>query len=177
MGPMPSQGIDMKINWGTGVVISFILFIGFILFLVLMMTSNAIFLSSKDKKLIIVVASENNNIQHELVTEEYYKKGTYYQDEIDAEKNAQLLSENIKVKTSSKGVEIIFPKNLNFENIDGIISFYRPSNKKLDFNLPIELSSHSLLIPDHKVVEGKWGISIVWKYEGVNYMFKDTIAY
>ena len=148
----------MKINWGTGIVIAFILFIGFIMYMVYSMMSG-------------------NQYDHDLVTEEYYKKGTYYQDEIDAEKNTQLLSENIEVKTSSKGVEIIFPKNLNFENIEGTISFYRPSNKKLDFNLPIELTNHSLLLPDNKVVEGRWGITIAWKYEGVNYMFKDNIVY
>tara|TARA_R110000787_G_scaffold96415_2_gene199741 strand:- start:21324 stop:21770 length:447 start_codon:yes stop_codon:yes gene_type:complete len=148
----------MKINWGTGIVIAFILFIGFIMYMVVTMMSG-------------------DKYSHDLVTEEYYKKEINYQEEIDAEKNAQLLSENIKVKTSLKGVEIIFPKDLNFENIEGSISFYRPSSKKLDFSFPIELSSHSLLIPDDKVLEGSWGITIVWKYEGVNYMFKDKIVY
>lgn len=54
---------------------------------------------------------------------------------------------------------------------------YRPSNKNLDFEIPIELSSNTILIPDDKVVEGKWGITIDWKYEGVNYLYKDNIVY
>jgi hypothetical protein len=148
----------MKINWGTGIVISFILFIGFIMYMVITMMSS-------------------DKYNHDLVTEEYYKKEINYQEEIDAEKNAQLLSENIEVKTSSKGVEIYFPKDLKFKEIKGIINFYRPSNKKLDFNIPIDLKSHSLIIPNEKVVEGKWGITIDWKYEGVKYLFKDKINY
>lgn len=148
----------MKINWGTGIVISFILFIGFIMYMVITMMSG-------------------DKYNHDLVTEEYYKKEINYQEEIDAEKNAQLLSENIEVKISSKGVEIYFPKDLKFKEIKGTINFYRPSNKKLDFNLPIDLTSHSLIIPNEKIVEGKWGITIDWKYEGVNYLFKDKINY
>ncbi len=148
----------MKINWGTGIVISFILFIGFIMYMVITMMSG-------------------DKYNHDLVTEEYYKKEINYQEEIDAEKNAQLLSENIEVKTSSKGVEIYFPKDLKFKEIKGIINFYRPSNKKLDFSISIDLKSHSLIIPNEKVVEGNWGITIDWKYEGVKYLFKDKINY
>ncbi|MBE9491126.1 MAG: FixH family protein, partial [Bacteroidetes bacterium] len=68
----------MKINWGTGIVIAFVVFIGFILFLIMLMMSD-------------------NKLDHELVTEDYYEKGTFYQKEIDAEKNSQLLAENIVI--------------------------------------------------------------------------------
>lgn len=148
----------MKINWGTGIVISFIIFIAFIMYM-------AVTMMSSDK------------YNHDLVTEEYYKKEIHYQEEIDAEKNSQLLSENIKVKTNSKGIEIKFPKDLDYTGIEGTIIFYRPSNKNLDFEIPIELSSNTILIPDNKIVEGKWGITIDWKYEGVNYLYKDKIVY
>lgn len=148
----------MKINWGTGIVISFILFIGFIMYMVVTMMSG-------------------DEYNHDLVTEEYYKKEIHYQEEIDAEKNSQLLSENIEVRTSSKGIEVKFPKDLKYDSIEGTISFYRPSNKKLDFTLPIKLSSNTILIPDSDIVEGKWGITIDWKYEGINYLFKDKIVY
>ena len=81
----------------------------------------------------VITMMSGDKYNHDLVTEEYYKKEINYQEEIDAEKNAQLLSENIEVKTSSKGVEIYFPKDLKFKEIKGIINFYRPSNKKIRF--------------------------------------------
>ena len=45
----------MKINWGTGIVLAFIGFIGFILYFVIRM-------------------STDDSANHDLVTEEYYKK-------------------------------------------------------------------------------------------------------
>ncbi len=148
----------MKINWGTGIVISFVVFIAFIMYMVVTMMSG-------------------DKYDHDLSNDEYYKKATNYQEEIDAEKNSQLLSENILVTTSSKGVEVKFPGDLEHSNIEGVIYFYRPNNKELDFELPINLSSNILFIPDDKVVEGRWGITIDWKYEGVNYLFKDKIVF
>lgn len=148
----------MKINWGTGIVIAFVVFIGFILFLITLMMSDS-------------------KLDHELVTEEYYEKGTYYQKEIDAEKNAQLLSENIIITKTAEGFLLVFPKSLEYSKIEGTISFYRPSNKNLDFDFPILLSSNNFLIPDKGLLEGRWNIQVNWNYEGVNYLFKDKITY
>ncbi|PHS68416.1 MAG: cytochrome C oxidase Cbb3 [Flavobacterium sp.] len=148
----------MKINWGTGIVIGFVLFISFIMFMVVTM------LTDKDYK-------------HDLVTEEYYKAELVYQDEIDAEQNAQSLSENISIRNSKEGITVAFPKNLDHSNIKGNVSFYRPSNKKLDFDFPIDLSNNKLLIPDNRLLEGRWDIKVDWTYEGAHYLFKDKTTY
>ncbi len=148
----------MKINWGTGIVIAIIAFIGFILFLVTLMLS--------DEKL-----------NHELVTDDYYKKELVYQEEIDAEKNAQALTENIKVSKTGEGLLIVFPKNLDYSKIKGKVNLYRPSNKNLDFEIPLDLSSHQLLIPKKNLVEGRWDVSVNWIYKGVTYLYKDKTSY
>lgn len=148
----------MKINWGTGIVISFVVFIGFIMFLIMMMMTD-------------------NNLDHELVTKDYYKKELVYQEEIDAEKNAKLLSENIAITKTSEGLLVVFPKKMTYSKIEGTISFYRPSNKNLDFDLPIVLSSEKLPIPDNSLLEGRWNVQVKWNYEGISYLFKDKITY
>ena len=148
----------MKINWGTGIVIAFIVFIGFILFLIMLMMTD-------------------DKFNHELVTEEYYKEGTYFQEEIDAEKNSQNLSESIIITKSNRGILVVFPKDLEYSKIEGTLFFYRPSNENLDFNIPIVLSENQLLIPVSQLVEGRWDISVNWEYEGVNYLFKDNLTY
>ena len=66
----------MKINWGTGIVIGMTLFIGFIMYMVITMMTD-------------------KNYDHDLVTEAYYAKDLAYQQEIDAEKNANALSSKI----------------------------------------------------------------------------------
>jgi len=148
----------MKINWGTGIVIGFVLFIGFIMFMVVTMLTD-------------------KNFNHDLVTPDYYNQELKYQEEIDAEKNAQKLSENVSIRNSKEGITISFPKDLKFSNIKGNVSFYRPSNKKLDFDIPIVLSSNKLLIPDNRLVEGRWDIKVNWTYQGVHYLYKDKTTY
>ena len=54
------------------------------------------------------------------------------------------------------------------------MSLYRPSNQKLDFEVPISLSSSHLLIPKRNLVSGLWGISVEWNYDNVEYLNKES---
>ena len=146
----------MKFNWGTGIVITFILFIGFILFFVISM-------------------STNKKYKYDLVTEKYYQKELLFQGEIDAEKNAKTLEENILIEKTEKGLEIYFPKNFEPEKITGKIFLYRPSNKQLDFEIPISISKPYLLVPEKRLLDGRWNIIVSWTYEKKDYLFKKEL--
>ena len=148
----------MKINWGTGLVIGMLLFIGFILFLVIKMTTN-------------------EALNHDLVTEDYYNKELRYQEEIDAEKNMNDFKENIIGEKIADGWVLKFPKEIDASKIKGTVFLFRPSNKKLDFDFPIELSSSNLLIPDERLLDGRWNITIDWNYNNKNYLYKKAITY
>ncbi|SEC61144.1 FixH protein [Maribacter dokdonensis] len=147
----------MKINWGTGIVIAIMAFISFIMFFVVKMTTS-------------------HDANHDLVTEEYYKAELGYQKEIDAETNARAALSQIRLKKSPEGLLVIFPDGFNDANINGIVSLYRPSNKNLDFNLPINLSNSQLLIPDNQLLEGRWDIKIFWEYAGKEFLHKESIT-
>ncbi len=148
----------MKINWGTAIVLVFVGFISFIMYFVIKMNTN-------------------KKYEHDLVTEEYYKKELAFQEEIDAEKNAKALKNNIAFKKIPEGLIISFPKDKNYSNITGTISLYRPSNKKLDFEIPIALQNNLFLVSDHRMIEGRWNIIIDWKYNDVSYLFKESFTY
>ena len=148
----------MKINWGTGIVIAFISFITFILYFVITM-------------------STNKKYEHDLVTEEYYKEELQYQNEINKLKNAKTLSTNIVYSKTNEGIVIQFPKNFDIEKITGKMFLYRPSNKQLDFEITISLSKTYLLIPDKRLVDGRWDIKIDWQYNRENYLYKKSIIY
>lgn len=148
----------MKLNWGTGIVIAFIAFIGFILFFVVRM-------------------STDHRADHDLVTEGYYKAELAYQKEIDAEKNAQAFSAQISINRTPKGLLIVFPKEMVTQESQGIVSLYRPSNKHLDFDLPLSLSNSHLLIPDKRLLDGRWDIKISWQHQGKDYLHKESIHY
>ncbi|MBZ9729250.1 FixH family protein [Salegentibacter sp. JZCK2] len=148
----------MKINWGTGIVIGMALFISFILYLVINMLT--------DKK-----------FNHDLVTEEYYQKELYYQEEIDAETNAFALEENISDRRVENGWIIEFPEYLELSKISGNLNFYRPSDENLDFNIPLKLTSYQIFIKDEQLKKGRWNINIHWEYEETPYLYKNEIVY
>ncbi|MGH1387913.1 FixH family protein [Kordia sp.] len=148
----------MKINWGTGIVLAFVGFISFIMYF-------------------IVNMNVQSKYDHDLVTDSYYDEELKYQSDIDKQRNALKLTENISSKLTASGVEIQFPKNLIFSNIKGKVFLYRPSNKQFDFEIPISLSNHTLLIPDNRLLGGRWNIKIDWSYNNTDYLFKEEITY
>ena len=147
----------MKINWGTGIVISIVLFMIFILF--------------------FVYKSLTPEYSHELVSEDYYKDELHYQKEIDKLNNAVKLESKISLKNSEKGIIIQFPDSLNYQDVKGNISFQRYSNSVLDFSKNIDLTSNKIVIPDSILVTGKWIIKIDWNYKGEEFLFKDSWFY
>lgn len=147
----------MKLNWGTGIVIAIIGFIGFIMFMVITMIS--------DKK-----------YDHDLVTEQYYQKELRYQNDIEALKNAKQLKERIQITRSDEGLKIKFPNNLNPKDIKGKVFLYRPSNKKLDLEIPISLTNTYLLVPEIHLLGGRWNINIAFSYKDKAYLHKEEIT-
>lgn len=148
----------MKINWGTGIVIGMVAFMAFIMFMVITMMT--------DKE-----------YDHDMVTENYYAKDLVYQNEIDAEKKANSLTSKIKIEKTSKGLQFYFPEELQGNKVSGTIQMYRPSNEKLDFQIPLQIENSTMLIEDSKLVGGSWKVTIAWEMEGEQYIFKKAIVY
>ncbi|MCT4630803.1 FixH family protein [Winogradskyella sp.] len=148
----------MKINWGTAIVIAFVGFIGFIMYFVVNMATD-------------------DKYDHDLVVDDYYQKELEFQSEIDKEKKSKALKTNITWKKTKEGIVIEFPKDLDFKEIKGSVFLYRPSNKRLDFEIPISLSDFNLLIPDNNLLDGRWNIKVDWTYKNNTYLYKKGITY
>ncbi|WP_299110095.1 FixH family protein [uncultured Tenacibaculum sp.] len=148
----------MKLNWGTGIVIAIIGFIGFIMYFVITM-------------------STGKGYNHDLVSEKYYQKELEYQNSINATKNAKALKENIKVEKTTEGLNIHFPTEFNPKEISGKVFLYRPSNKQLDFEIPISLSNTYLLVPENRLLGGRWNITVSWNYKNKDYLYQKELIY
>ncbi len=147
----------MKINWGTGIVIAFVAFISFIMYFVITM-------------------NVNKKYDHDLVTEEYYKKELLFQNEIDAQQRANTLKINPEIEKTDLGLLVSFPDTLVPTNISGTVFLYRPSNKQLDFEIPISLSNSHLLIPNKRLLDGRWNIVIEWQYNNQEFLTKKQLT-
>lgn len=148
----------MKFNWGTGIVLAFIGFISFILYFVIAM-------------------STNKKIESDLVTENYYGQELQFESELIKQRNAQALKQNISWKHMPEGLVISFPSDMDPADITGTVFLYRPSNKQLDFESSISLSENNLLIPDKRLLDGRWNIKVDWEYQGNTYVYKKDIVY
>ena len=146
----------MKINWGTSIVIAFALFMTFILYFVFQVQSNS-------------------KYDNDLVVEEYYKHDAHFGEEMIRIQNANNLVQKPIITVSKLGITIVFPNDFDPKNIKGKVSLYRPSNKKLDFEVPISLSNPTLLIPVSNLVGGRWDINMEWQYSGKQYLTKEII--
>lgn len=145
-------------NWGRGIVLAIVLFIGFIMYFVIDMTTNS-------------------KYDHDLVTEKYYEKELTYQKKLDASQNAKNLGEGITYKRTPEGLLITFPKVLEPKEVKGKVFLYRPSNKNLDFELPISLSNNNLLVPEKSLLDGRWNMTIDVNHKGTPYLFTKEIVY
>ena len=148
--------MKIKIGWGTSIVIAFAMFMTFILYFVIKVQSDS-------------------KYDNDLVVEEYYKKDALYGEDYIKMQNAADLVEKPMVIQTKDSVEVKFPSSMSLQEIKGTVSFYRPSNKKLDFQVPISLSKPSLLIPKLNLVGGRWDIFIDWEYQSKSYKMKETI--
>ena len=148
----------MKISWGTAIVLAIASFIAFIMYFVITMSTDEAY-------------------SHDLVVEEYYKTELTFEEQLDKTRNANKLSESIKLEKTREGLVVTFPRELTASEIKGNLFLYRPSNKKLDSEIPVSLSSHQLLVPDNHLLGGRWNIIIDWKYRGEKFYFKEDITY
>ncbi|MDN3707867.1 FixH family protein [Myroides ceti] len=146
----------MKFNWGTAIVICFILFMGFIL-------------------QYVFKVQFNSRYDNELVTEDYYQQEIEVDGEFERETNGNILGSTFVISSNEEGIIVSFPQDFDYHKIKGNISLYRPSNQKLDQTLPLKLSSTHLLIPKNQLEDGRWDITIDWEYEGKGYLKKQSV--
>jgi nitrogen fixation protein FixH len=150
--------MKFKISWPTGIIIAMSAFIIFILSFVY----KATFMAEYD---------------HHLVSEDYYKEELNYQQEINKLNKAATLKKDVALTKVAEGLLIKFPAEFDPEKITGTISFQRPSNDKIDFELPIKLINADYLIAKENLVEGRWNVKIEWVVNGTTYLFKEKLMY
>jgi hypothetical protein len=147
----------LKFNWGTYIVIAFALFISFIMYFVIKVQSDS-------------------KYDNDLVVEEYYKHDAHFQDEMNRIQNAHDLKVKPIITVISNGVTVVFPNDFSPKEIKGQVNLYRASNKKFDFQVPLNFNqTATLLIPKDKFVGGEWKVNMEWQYKGKSYLTKEEL--
>ena len=71
-----------------------------------------------------------------------------------------------------------FPESMDLNRLQGKVSFYRPSSKKLDFSIPFStIQDQEFEIPEAQLVKGRWNVKVTWQENEKEYMLKKEIVY
>jgi hypothetical protein len=137
----------MKINWGTGIAVFYILFVFAMIFSV-------------------VKSSQQNN---DLVIDNYYDEAVTYQNIIDESNNASNAKSKLKMEFKSNESAIAIKTEGSETYISGSLSFYKPDNEKNDFKLDFKTdNSGNALIMLKNIRNGFWKVGLSWRSAGKN---------
>lgn len=140
--------MKLKFNWGTGIALTYILFLIVTLTMVFIFMNQDVVLETKD----------------------YYAKGLEYQTQIDKINRTKNLPEQIEILNKGDKIIFSFPRIFKDKIILGEIYFYRPSNIKNDFKSKIDLSdSLQQIIYTQNLEKGLWKIKIDWSVDNQSY--------
>ena len=144
----------MKLNWGTGIAIAFLIFAAGIL--------------------VMVYVSMNREI--DLVSDDYYQQELRHQDQIESTKRSNVLSEQPSVVVSNTTLTLKLPKEFAGGKTSGTLTFYRPADRKRDFTVPLKLdSAGAQLVSTSTLQRGLWRIKIRWSQLSQTYYHEEPI--
>jgi hypothetical protein len=152
----------MKIigNWGLWIIIALVIFLCYI----------AVFL--------VFVGGE----RFDIVEENYYEKGLQYQKQIDIVSRTSNLSEKLLIIKNENQLTVILPKDFKGSDINGKITFYRPSDSRLDRGYYIRVDSNLTQTFDiTDFTRGIWIVKLILKSdfsgEVKDYYFEEELIF
>ena len=144
----------MKWNFGTGVVIAFLVFAAGILLMV----------------------SISMNRELDLVSDDYYQQELKHQDRIESTRRANALPEQPAVRLSNSLVTVKLPKRFASGGTAGILTFYRPADRKSDFTIPLQLdSTGTQQVQASSLLKGLWRVKVRWTSQHQDYYHEEPI--
>jgi nitrogen fixation protein FixH len=111
-----------------------------------------------------------------LVSTNYYEQELKYDEQILKEKNTSELAEDLRLNfdKDKQAIKIQYPSEA--VNLTGEISFVRPDDAKLDFNVKIMSDNTPMQsISTTQMKKGRWNIKVNWRQNERGYYHKQTI--
>jgi len=140
----------MKFNWGTGIFLFLVVFIGL--------------------AVAFMIFAFNQEIS--LVHKDYYQKGVDYDQEISMEKKSSKYNNLISLKTSEKDIELIFDESIKNKSTNIEVYFYSPSEQHHDYKVKKENITDGFIIDKSKLTIDRYIVNISWTMDNINYRIK-----
>ncbi len=115
----------------------------------------------------VLIMSMAEDRKTELVTDDYYAKEIQFQDQLDRVKNALALETDFTWNKEGSDWVLGLKGNYDINEIEGTLTLFRPSDSKLDFEIPMQLdTNYQQRVPTSKMVNGKYQLQVFWTVEG-----------
>ena len=145
----------LTFNWGHGIFLFYVIFASVLFY--------AVFRSTQ--------------YDHSLVVDNYYEYDLAYQEQFERLENTAQLSDPLLMNwiKDTKQFGLIFPAEIT-STISGVIHFYRPDKKSLDWSIPLVVNEgNEMPIDLSKVPTGRWKVKILWEAGGIPYFNERTL--
>lgn len=139
-------------NWGYKILLTYVTFIGLILFMV-------------------YIASRQTN---ELIDDHYYEKELQYQKILDGHQNLAALSDKIAFKKSASNLELRFPAGATTPGNAGKIEFVCLSDKSRDRSFSFTPDTAGIIrIPLNDLIAAQYQVRMEWENAGKKFAYRD----
>ena len=144
----------MKWNWGTGIFVVIVLFVG----------ACVVFIIYSQRQI------------YNMVEEDYYPKELRHEEKLVKMRNANALTTQLQLNLGKSNLILQFPADLQGKALTGNIDIYRPSDEKLDVMIPVAVdTSLTQLIPLSRLSHGRYVVKVDWTSEGKDYFKEQDI--
>jgi len=140
-------------NWGKGIILSFVLFIGVIFTMVYISV----------------------NTEFSLVSDNYYEQEIAYEDQLDRIRNFNALDvqPDFSFDRKNKRISLAFDEALASQIKEGTVTFFRASNARYDKELPLKLGADDRFTVDlSNLLKGAWTLKLLWS-DGEKEFYKE----
>ena len=108
-----------------------------------------------------------------LVQDDYYQNSTMHDEHVTDIKRSNAVDIKLFFDQAKNIVQFEIPAEFDDEKVKGELHFYRPSDRKLDFKIPLAMQNGMQLLSTEKILKGKWNVKASFSFNGKNY-FKES---
>jgi nitrogen fixation protein FixH len=111
----------------------------------------------------------------QLVSADYYQQELGYQERITAEGRTAALPTPVRITEGADQLTIQLPPALAGQAIAGQVRFFRPSDSRLDFSVPLRSTTLTQTLSTAKLKAGHWRVQLDFTANGQRYFVEQVI--
>ncbi len=146
----------MKWNWGTGIFLFFICFVG----------------------TLVCVFVQSRKVDNSLVLDKYYDEDLKYQEMYEKKQNTAALPQPVRVEMHAASQKIVFSFPAEMQQVSGTVWLYNPAAKEQDVKREIQTdSSGRFEVAYPPAAFGRWKAKLDWQGSGIPYYQEEELIF